>query len=302
MSTFQTSNKLSRIADLLSKARTCFFWSRGRLLRPPSCMLACLSPAIFRTTFFTPVFFETSFNFSCMALHSPTPIAWYKARHNTTRSSSISRGPQFCRWDRIFDVSTKNCCVACWSLRGVSTSTPSVRHACGSRVFIEALSRSSLSFCQLSCGDERFCVVYRNELHQGLHDPFYCPQAFLHVCPHLVFFRRACGEFHGANRGVTLSIWRSIRRENYMFFRSVTNLQGEQSVRLSPVIWLSTCSTPPTNHVFPVFTMIGRDRPQEVLHGEQVAVLTHIVEGNSTSFFGRPRASSNPCSSTRYSS
>ena len=41
---------------------------------------------------------------------------------------------------------------------------------------------------------------------------------------------------------VTLTIWRSTRKRNNLLLRRASDLQGEQSVRLSPAAWHSTCS------------------------------------------------------------
>ena len=79
----------------------------------------------------------------------------------------------------------------------------------------------------------------------------------------------------------------SVRWENHLFLNRVTILQSEQTVRLSPVIWLSTCSTPPTTHAVlsPCFTLVGCDPHQKVLHGEHSAVLTDVRQSDRTSFF-----------------
>ena len=79
---------------------------------------------------------------------------------------------------------------------------------------------------------------------------------------------------------VTLFVWSRVRREDNLVSRRVSDLQSEQSVRLPPLMWHSTRTTPPTVHTvtFLLFTMVDSHPAQEILHREPVAVFMQICE------------------------
>ena len=69
----------------------------------------------------------------------------------------------------------------------------------------------------------------------------------------------------GAQIKSSLPNWRSICWENHLLMRRAANPQGEQTVRLSPVVRLPASSAPPTVHAMFLssFSVIGEHPPQE---------------------------------------
>ena len=69
-----------------------------------------------------------------------------------------------------------------------------------------------------------------------------------------------------------MPLWRSVCWRNHLLTCCVANLQGEQRIRLSPVVWLPACTAASTTHavLLSSFLMISRHPPQEVSNWEQL--------------------------------
>ena len=92
------------------------FLSLRRLHHPPSCMLAFPQPAAFCSAFFAAIFFETSFNSSCVSLSTPS-LQLLDTRPNMAQPSLLPSVDD-CVFFKIFDVATNNFCVSCLAAKG----------------------------------------------------------------------------------------------------------------------------------------------------------------------------------------
>ena len=155
-------------------------------------------PATLFPAFFTPIFLETSYSFSCISKHSSSLIDWHSARHNPTQFTSIKSGPHF----GIFDLFTKSFCDSCSFGRRVNTSSPSITFAF---LHNSPLKLGSTIWCtSLNC-----MVTNAFALSTFLGDGRSLP---LRAC---FTFYQIRDRFQGSDHTVTLSAWRSVRQKNH---------------------------------------------------------------------------------------
>ena len=191
----------------------------------------------------------------------------------------------------ISSVFTKRFCVPLSSELRVSTSAPSITHAC---VFLVKLRQDNLVHLsvtsQLTHSDQDSSVVHRNAGRQCFRRPALATFGeALDLHADIGSLNQICDQLQHHDHVTAFPSRRTVCREDYLVIGCVSSLQREQTICFTLTVRHSAGTTPPSTHaVFRclfLFTMVSANPPQEIFHWEQLAMLTDTCQRDGSSSF-----------------